>query len=109
MRQRLHLSRHLLKLTSSQTHQVCAGASFRSCLSAAAERPSSNEDSPRSTPGFLLVDSTRSFVTGVLAALFVAALSSSASAQTGRVGGTVKDESGQPIKGATITAENPNA
>ena len=46
---------------------------------------------------------------GVLAALFVAALSSSASAQTGRVGGTVKDESGQPIKGATITAENPNA
>jgi len=109
MRQRLHLSRHLLKLTSSQTHQVCAGASFRSCLSAAAERPSSNEDSPGSTPGFLLVDSTRSFATGVLAALLVATLSGSASAQTGRVGGTVKDESGQPIKGATITAENPNA
>ena len=51
----------------------------------------------------------RSFVTGVLVALLVAALSGSASAQTGRVGGTVKDESGQPIKGATITAENPNA
>src|SRR3981189_2648947 len=46
---------------------------------------------------------------GVLAALFIAALSTSAAAQTGRVGGTVKDESGQPIKGATITAENPNA
>ena len=37
------------------------------------------------------------------------ALASSAAAQTGRVGGTVKDEAGQPIKGATITAENPSA
>jgi Flp pilus assembly protein TadD len=37
------------------------------------------------------------------------AIAPSAAAQTGRVGGTVKDESGQPIKGATITAENPNA
>jgi Flp pilus assembly protein TadD len=46
---------------------------------------------------------------GVLAALLVAALGSSAAAQTGRVGGIVKDEGGQPIKGATITAENPNA
>jgi TolA-binding protein len=46
---------------------------------------------------------------GVLAALLVAALSGSAAAQTGRVGGIVKDEAGQPIKGATITAENPNA
>jgi TolA-binding protein len=46
---------------------------------------------------------------GVLAALFVAALGSSLAAQTGRVGGVVKDEAGQPIKGATITAENPNA
>jgi Flp pilus assembly protein TadD len=46
---------------------------------------------------------------GVLAALFVAALGSSVAAQTGRVGGVVKDEAGQPIKGATITAENPNA
>jgi predicted TPR repeat methyltransferase len=44
-----------------------------------------------------------------LAALVVAAMAGSAAAQTGRVGGTVKDESGQPIKGATITAENPNA
>src|SRR5499426_2713505 len=45
----------------------------------------------------------------VLAALFVAGFAASAAAQTGRVGGTVKDESGQPLKGATITAENSNA
>jgi Flp pilus assembly protein TadD len=43
-----------------------------------------------------------------LAALFVAVFAASAAAQTGRVGGTVKDEAGQPLKGATITAENPN-
>jgi tetratricopeptide (TPR) repeat protein len=30
-----------------------------------------------------------------------------AAAQTGRIGGTVKDASGQPIKGATVVAENP--
>ena len=46
---------------------------------------------------------------GVLAALLVAALGGSAAAQTGRVGGVVKDEGGQPVKGATITAENSNA
>src|SRR3954465_4979846 len=46
---------------------------------------------------------------GVLAALLVAMLGGSAAAQTGRVGGVVKDEGGQPVKGATITAENPNA
>lgn len=45
----------------------------------------------------------------VLAALMVAALAGGASAQTGRVGGVVKDEAGTPIKGATITAENPAA
>jgi len=45
----------------------------------------------------------------VLAALLVVAWAAGAAAQTGRVGGTVKDESGQPIKGATITAENPSA
>ena len=44
-----------------------------------------------------------------LAALLVAALGEHVGAQTGRVGGTVKDDAGQPIKGATITAENPNA
>src|SRR5437764_7550726 len=32
-----------------------------------------------------------------------------AAAQTGRVGGVVKDEAGNPIKGATVTAENPAA
>ena len=46
---------------------------------------------------------------GVLAALCVATLAGTALAQTGRVGGIVKDEAGQPIKGATVTAENPNA
>ena len=45
----------------------------------------------------------------VLAALFVAALAGSAVAQTGRVGGVVKDEAGNPIKGATVTADNPGA
>jgi Flp pilus assembly protein TadD len=44
-----------------------------------------------------------------LAALAVAAIAGIADAQTGRVGGTVKDDAGQPIKGASITAENPNA
>jgi tetratricopeptide (TPR) repeat protein len=32
-----------------------------------------------------------------------------AAAQTGRVGGTVKDQNGQPIKGASVLAENPQA
>jgi Flp pilus assembly protein TadD len=45
----------------------------------------------------------------VLAALFVVALAGSAVAQTGRVGGVVKDEAGNPIKGATVTADNPGA
>jgi tetratricopeptide (TPR) repeat protein len=48
-------------------------------------------------------------IRGVLVAACLAALSGSAFAQTGRVGGIVKDEAGQPIKGATVTAENPNA
>lgn len=45
----------------------------------------------------------------VLAALFVVAFAGNAAAQTGRVGGVVKDEAGNPIKGATVTAENPAA
>src|SRR5213596_2124019 len=49
------------------------------------------------------------FVRGGLAAFLIAACAAAAFAQTGRVGGTVKDDTGQPIKGATITAENPNA
>jgi tetratricopeptide (TPR) repeat protein len=43
----------------------------------------------------------------IVAALIVSVLP--AAAQTGRVGGTVKDGQGQPIKGATVTAENPQA
>jgi Flp pilus assembly protein TadD len=43
----------------------------------------------------------------VVAALMVSAWP--AAAQTGRVGGTVKDGSGQPIKGATVVAENPQS
>lgn len=43
-----------------------------------------------------------------LAALFTAGLAGSAAAQVGRVGGVVKDEAGDPIKGAIIAAENPN-
>jgi hypothetical protein len=46
---------------------------------------------------------------GVLAALLTIALAATAAAQTGRVGGVVKDETGNPIKGATVTAENPAA
>ena len=43
----------------------------------------------------------------VVVALMVSALP--AAAQTGRVGGTIKDPQGAPLKGATITAENPAA
>jgi tetratricopeptide (TPR) repeat protein len=43
----------------------------------------------------------------LVAALIVSALP--AAAQTGRVGGTIKDDKGQPIKGATVTAENPQS
>jgi Flp pilus assembly protein TadD len=47
-------------------------------------------------------------LTVLWAALLVAGLASQASAQIGRVGGIVRDEGGQPLKGATITAENDN-
>ena len=43
----------------------------------------------------------------LVAAFVVSALP--AAAQTGRIGGTIKDQQGQPIKGATVTAENPQA
>jgi predicted Zn-dependent protease len=49
------------------------------------------------------------FVRGIFAALLVGFVASTAAAQTGRVGGTVKDDTGQPLKGATVTAENPSA
>jgi len=49
------------------------------------------------------------FATAIaLSACFVLALAAGARAQTGRVGGLVKDENGQPIKGATVTADNEN-
>ena len=46
---------------------------------------------------------------GVVLAASVLAFAASAAAQVGRVGGTVKDDTGNPIKGASVTAENPNA
>jgi Flp pilus assembly protein TadD len=46
---------------------------------------------------------------GALAAIAALTIAGAAHAQTGRVGGQVKDEAGQPIKGATVTAENPGA
>lgn len=45
----------------------------------------------------------------LLVSLVLLAATGTAVAQTGRVVGTVKDETGQPIKGATVTADNPNA
>ena len=44
----------------------------------------------------------------LFAALFIAAVAAQAAAQVGRVNGVVKDETGQPLKGATVTADNPN-
>ena len=44
----------------------------------------------------------------LLVALFVAGFANRATAQVGRVNGVVKDEGGQPLKGATVTADNPN-
>ncbi|MEZ5420008.1 MAG: carboxypeptidase regulatory-like domain-containing protein [Vicinamibacterales bacterium] len=45
-----------------------------------------------------------------LAALVVVLLGAlPAMAQTGRIGGVVKDDKGQPLKGATVVAENPSA
>ena len=52
--------------------------------------------------------SRRAFRIGLSAVLFCAAFAAQASAQVGRVSGVVKGEDGQPLKGATITAENPN-
>lgn len=48
--------------------------------------------------------STRAILFALLA---IASLPAIAAAQ-GRVGGVVRDEAGQPLKGATITADNPN-
>ena len=43
------------------------------------------------------------------AAIVTLCLAAPALAQTGRVGGVVKDTDGKPIKGATVKAENPGA
>lgn len=48
------------------------------------------------------------FLRASLVVLLIAALSGTAAAQVGRVGGVVKDDSGQPIQGATVIAENSN-
>ena len=45
----------------------------------------------------------------ILAAVLVVTTAGIAHAQAGRAGGTVKDETGQPVKGATVTAQNPDA
>jgi tetratricopeptide (TPR) repeat protein len=50
-----------------------------------------------------------SLARGAFAAVIVATMAASAYAQTGRVVGIVKDETGQPIKGATLSLENPDA
>jgi tetratricopeptide (TPR) repeat protein len=47
-------------------------------------------------------------VPAVIACLLILVVCAPALAQ-GRVGGTIKDENGQPIKGATVTAENPES
>jgi tetratricopeptide (TPR) repeat protein len=46
---------------------------------------------------------------GACAALMIATMATSAAAQTGRVIGIVKDDTNQPIKGATLSLENPDA
>jgi hypothetical protein len=44
----------------------------------------------------------------VVAAVLSALFAGEAAAQVGRVNGIVKDDGGNPIKGATVTADNPN-
>ena len=44
--------------------------------------------------------------TAALAALMVAGVALNAAAQAGRITGTVKDEQGRPVKGATVVAES---
>jgi len=48
---------------------------------------------------------SHAFLGGLVAVMWAGA----ANAQTGRVGGVVKDESGNPLKGATVMAENPSS
>src|SRR5215467_11354138 len=46
---------------------------------------------------------------GAFVALILTTIAASAAAQGSRVVGIVKDEAGQPIKGATLSLENPDA
>ncbi len=48
----------------------------------------------------------RTLSRAILAALLVTSAAGQAAAQIGRVGGVVKEEAGEPLKGATITAQN---
>ncbi len=52
---------------------------------------------------------SKSGVRGLFAALVIIATAGAAAAQGSRVVGIVKDETGQPIKGATLSLENPDA
>jgi Flp pilus assembly protein TadD len=49
----------------------------------------------------------KKLLTAVALGVALVASALPAVAQTGRVGGTIKDDKGQPIKGATVVAENP--
>lgn len=51
----------------------------------------------------------KTFLSAAAVVVAVAVSALPAVAQTGRVGGTIKDAQGQPLKGATVTAENPGA
>jgi tetratricopeptide (TPR) repeat protein len=51
----------------------------------------------------------RKLLTALAAAALLIVSALPAAAQTGRIGGTVKDQSGQPIQGASVIAENPQA
>jgi tetratricopeptide (TPR) repeat protein len=51
----------------------------------------------------------KKLLTGIVLATAMILAAVPAAAQTGRIGGSVKDDKGQPIKGATVVAENPNA
>jgi tetratricopeptide (TPR) repeat protein len=52
---------------------------------------------------------SKTLTRSAFAAVIIATMAASAYAQTGRVVGIVKDETGQPIKGATLSLENPEA
>ena len=51
----------------------------------------------------------RPAIRGAFVALILTTIAASAAAQGSRVVGIVKDEAGQPIKGATLSLENPDA